>query len=83
MVRYEIVPSRRWYNQSTGASASIFGSTPWASEADRNHWQIVQNGWTIRDEQTGTVGMGREPFATHDSAQQWLNALLAYQKTAA
>ena len=60
MARYEAIESRRWFNRKTGATASIYGSTPYISAADKPNWSIKTVGYTVRDNQTGTIGTGRE-----------------------
>jgi len=69
MARYEAIESRRWFNRKTGATASIYGSTPYISAADKPNWSIKTVGYTVRDNQTGTIGTGRTPVATPPEAQ--------------
>jgi len=64
MKRYEVVKSRYWLNSVTMATASCYGSAPYMSESDKANWSIVERGYTVRDNVTGTVGLGRQPFAT-------------------
>ena len=67
--RFEVIESRRWKNLVTGATASIYGSHPSCSDADDKNWAIESCGWTIRDNQAGTVGCGRLPWKTKEEAQ--------------
>lgn len=67
--RFEVIESRHWLNSKTGRTASIYGSSPYTSEAERPDWAIVSAGWTIRDNDSGTVGCGRLPWATKEEAQ--------------
>ncbi len=67
-MRYETVKARYWLNQRTLATASVYGAHP-GNGADDSDWQIVENGWTIRDNVAGTVGMSRQPFETQQEAQ--------------
>lgn len=73
MERYQVVESQVW-QRDDGAKASIYGACPWTSAADKPRWQIVRNGYTIRDNRLGTVGIGRPPFKTHAEAQGWIDA---------
>lgn len=52
--RYEITPIRFWRNNKTGATASIFGSVPYTSEADAQNWAVVEDGYGWWDRQTNT-----------------------------
>lgn len=74
MKRYEIVPSRHWKNLVDGRTASIYGACPYVSDADKQNWVIVENGFTIADNKSGTVGMGRAPFTTEQAAQDHMDA---------
>ena len=67
--RYIPRANRHWRNRITGQNASIYGSTPWRSDADAPNWEIVQSGWTIYDARTNTCGLGRKPFDTESDAQ--------------
>jgi hypothetical protein len=67
-MRYEIIESKHWKHVS-GRTASIFGSVPYVNDADAENWQIVIAGWTVRDNRSGTVGIGRKPFQTREEAQ--------------
>jgi hypothetical protein len=75
MNRYEVIPSRRWQS-AAGRTASIYGAVPYRSDAEkaRDGWQVVTVGWTIRDNDRGTVGIGRAPFATRADADAWAAA---------
>ena len=70
--RYEVVPSRCWYNAITGATASLYGACPWVSDAEKDEWTLTVSGWTIKDNQRGTVGIGRAPFKSEEEAEQYL-----------
>lgn len=72
MDRYEVIPSKTWVH-SSGRKASIYGACPWTSETDRPNWQVVSDGFTIRDNRTNTVGMGRPPFKTAEEARVQIN----------
>lgn len=56
MVRYEVIASKHWFNKVTKQTASIYGSVPWVSPAGKKNWEIVETGYTIRDNKRGTVG---------------------------
>ena len=67
-MRYEVIESKAWVHTS-GRRASIYGAAPWTAESDRANWQIVSQGWTVRNPHNGQVGACRQPFATRDEAQ--------------
>lgn len=67
--RWEVVESRVW-KRDDGAKASIYGACPWASDAEKPRWQVVGQGWTLRNLRSGTVGTGRVPYATREEAQR-------------
>lgn len=67
-MRYEVIESRRWEHVS-GRRASLYGSAPWLSEADRANWRVVSEGWTVRNPYTGQIGACRPPFATREEAE--------------
>jgi len=62
-MRYEIIESKRWVHVN-GATASIYGACPYMSDSDKPNWSIETVGYTIRDNKTNTVGIGRKPFKT-------------------
>ena len=66
--KYEVVPSRI-YLRDDGAKASIFGAVPWVSEEEKARWQVVQQGWTVYNPNTGQYGVGQPPCATEEQAQ--------------
>jgi hypothetical protein len=63
MPRFTALPHKVW-KHSSGRTASIHGSVPYTSEADRPNWRTVEAGFTVYDEHFGTYGCGRQPFAT-------------------
>lgn len=70
MIRYEVVPSKRWFNVFTGATASLYGAAPYGEG-----WEVQSVGYTIRDNVTNTVGMGRKPFTELSEAQAFAERL--------
>ena len=79
MPRYEVIESKAW-KRDDGATASIYGAVPWTSPSEEKRWKIVTRGYTIRDNVSGTVGIGRQPWSTRGEAQAWAdkaNARLA------
>jgi hypothetical protein len=74
MKRYEIIEAKRWVHVN-GATASIYGSCPYMSDNDKPNWSIQTVGWTIRDNKTNTVGMGRKPFDSMYDASMVLHNL--------
>jgi len=67
---YEVVESRVWVNVFNGRQASPYGSTPWLSENERSAWQLQVRGWTVKNPNTGEIGIGRPACATYDEACQ-------------
>ncbi len=74
-MKYEIIESKKWVNSITGATASIYGSVPYTNETDKLNWSIEVVGYTIRNNDTGTVGLGRKPFETMAEAQECIQKL--------
>lgn len=66
---YEVVQSVVWLNTRTGAKASIYGAVPWLRPQDKADWTTKQEGWTVRNPNTGQVGIGRPPCATFQEAE--------------
>jgi len=75
MNKYEIIPHRYWYNRKTGARASLYGAVPWTNSTDAQEWERVIDGWTIRNNKTGTVGTYRTPVATMGEAHALIRAM--------
>ena len=74
MQRYDIIPAKHWVH-TDGRTASIYGAVPYTSEAEQASWSIQPVGFTIRDNKTNTVGLGRKPFASMADAQAVLTKL--------
>ena len=74
-MKYEIVESKKWVNTVTGATASIYGAVPYTNDTDKANWSIEMVGYTIRNNDTGTVGLGRLPFKTMYEAVEHLRKL--------
>jgi hypothetical protein len=68
MKRYEVIESKCWRHTS-GRAASIYGACPWLCDAERPEWSLEVRGFTIRDNLTNTVGLGRVPWSTREQAQ--------------
>ena len=73
---YEATPSRIW-RRDDGRTASPYGACPWTSKTEAARWKIEQVGWTVRDNSTGTIGLGRVPFKTEQEAQEMASRLNA------
>jgi hypothetical protein len=73
---YEATPSRLW-RRDDGRTASPYGACPWTSKAEAARWKLERVGWTVRDNQTGTIGLGRVPFKTEEEAQEMASRLNA------
>ena len=74
-MRYEVIESKRYRNTETGRTASIYGACPWYSPESKQYWTIETVGWTVRDNNTNTVGFGRVPFKTREEAQAFAESL--------
>lgn len=68
---FDIIESKRWVSND-GRTASLYGSCPWMSDAERALWTLQVVGYTVRHKKTGTVGIGRQPWSTLEDAQNWL-----------
>lgn len=76
MPHYTIIESKVWVRDD-GARASIYGAVPYHSESERKRWNIIRQGFTLRNEDSGTVGIGRPPFETIEQAQDHLAMMKA------
>lgn len=65
----EVIESRQWKNSKTGATASIYGSVPYISDADVSNWHVQTCGYTWRLD-NGTVGLCRVPAKSREEAAQ-------------
>ena len=74
-MKYEIIESKQWVNGLTGATASIYGSVPYTNDNDKVFWSIETVGYTIRNNDTNTIGLGRKPFKTMYEAAEHLRKL--------
>ena len=70
--RYDVIESKVW-KRDDGATASPYGASPWTSTAEEKRWKLVTRGYTVRDNESGTVGIGRVPWATRAEAQEWVD----------
>ncbi len=75
--RYEVIPSRRYRNLKNDRKASIYGACPWTGARDdtKADWVLETVGWTVRDNNTNTVGFGRVPWATQEEAQAFADSV--------
>ena len=71
MEKYSIIEAKRWQHKD-GRTASIYGAVPYYSNNDG--WEVVTVGYTLQNNSTGTVGIGRKPFKTLEEAQEYINA---------
>ena len=72
MSRFEVIESKVW-KRDDGATASIYGAVPWTSSREESRWKMIPRGYTVRDNESGTVGIGRQPWATKGEAQAWID----------
>ena len=73
MSRYEVIESKAW-RCDDGRTASIYGAQPWTSVLEAERWKIEPRGFTVRDNVSGTVGIGRAPWPTRAEAQAWVDS---------
>lgn len=69
-----VIESKRWKHTS-GRTASIYGSLPWTSDADKSNWHMETTGYTLKMSD-GTVGYGRPALATSEEAQAIMDSML-------
>jgi hypothetical protein len=89
--RYTVEESRSYRHKATERKVSIFGALPWRGDAEKLEWELVVNGFTIRDHNANTVGCGRAPWTTQAEAQtiadrwneEYLGRVEAYKKAGA
>jgi hypothetical protein len=74
-MKYEIVESKKWINSINGATASIYGACPYTSDSDKHNWSVKIEGYTIRNNDTGAIGLGKSPFKTMYEAVEQLRKL--------
>lgn len=68
---YEVIPCVQW-RRDDGMTASVYGACPWQSAAEKDQWQRMQYGWTVRNTRDNTVGIGRLPWASRKDAERWV-----------
>lgn len=69
----EVVPHQVWCHKVTGKTASLFGAVPYTGDHDKDDWELVTVGWTVKHPD-GTRGVGRFAMATQEEAQAWVDA---------
>jgi len=69
----EVIESKRWKNNKTQATASIYGSVPYCTDLDKPNWHIETAGWTWRMD-NGTIGLGRVAAKTKEEALEIMEA---------
>lgn len=74
MNTYTVIESKLWEHTS-GRRVSAYGALPWYGEEEKKQWSLTTVGWTVRNNQTGTIGIGRIPWETQEQAQLWINGL--------
>jgi len=72
MPRFEVIESKVW-QRDDGRTASIYGAVPWVSPVEEKRWKMITRGYTVRDNERGTAGIGRQPWATRAEAQAWVD----------
>ena len=69
---YEVIESKRW-KHADGRTASLYGAVPYLNDSDREAWTLETVGFTVRNNKTEAVGIGRAPWKTQAEAQTWVN----------
>ena len=66
-LKYEVIEAKVLRNKETGRQVSPYGAhpEPWNVEA----WELVTKGWTVYNQRTGQIGIGRTPWATKAEAE--------------
>lgn len=70
MTTYAQAIPRQFWQHSSGRTASLYGSVPWVSAADKAEWTVVTKGWTVKWPD-GTIGTPK-PFATKEDAEAFI-----------
>ena len=68
---YTVIESFVLRNKHDGKTISPYGALPYGNASD---WERVAKGWTVRNENNGTVGIGRAPWATKAEAEAFAKA---------
>lgn len=73
---YQVTITKQWKNSKTGATASAASSArfPWANEADRPNWKLVEAGFSVFNPRNGTYAT-KQVFKTRAEAEAWLRLL--------
>lgn len=72
-----VIPNTFYRHKSSGRKASFYGAGPWASAAEKDQWEIVTDGFTWKDDWSGTIGLSRPPAATKEDAESIAHAINA------
>jgi len=73
MNKYDVIESKRWQHQS-GRMVSAYGrAVPWLTNKEKEQWELVTVGWTVFNNRTGQVGIGRGPWKTKEEATAWVD----------
>lgn len=72
--RYQAIEHFRWIRDD-GRTASIYGSCPWTTPAEKVRWRQESTGWTIYNPNTGQVGNGRPCHATKEACEAYIATL--------
>lgn len=73
----KVIESKKWINNKTGRTASIYGSVPYTNELDKQDWSIQVVGWTWQCAD-GTIGLGRVPVKSYDEAIEIMNKVNSF-----
>ena len=78
LLRYEILQHKFWRNKESGQTVSIYGSLPYWSKSEAPKWDVIIDGFTIKDNVFNTVGIPfKTPFKTENEAKTWISQRLA------
>ena len=75
-MRYQATESKSWVNRVTGRTASIYGAVPY-TDGNKKDWTIESRGFTVKNTESGTVGIGMKPFKTIKEAEELAKRLNA------
>lgn len=64
---YEVVESRAYVHPDKDYKVSIFGAHPGEG------WEVKTTGFTVRNMDNGTYGIGKVPWKTRQEAQTWVD----------
>lgn len=67
-IRFVVIEARRWRNPHNGATRLAHRPGP---PTNGPEWIDESCGWTVKDEKTGEIGFGKEPFPDKTEAESF------------